>query len=114
MPPVVERMKPSDPVEVAGIHKVSVTLLQILSGGEGRVPFHCTPTSASWLNQVEIVFSLLTRKTLRGASFQNKVQLSEAMAAFVRNPHANAQPFRWRKRDVKGSQLRNTIANLCN
>src|SRR3982750_2467878 len=35
MPPVVERMKPSDPVEVEGIHNVSVTLLQILSGGEG-------------------------------------------------------------------------------
>src|SRR3954453_1402272 len=36
MPPVVERMKPSDPVEVEGIHNVSVTLLQILSGGEHR------------------------------------------------------------------------------
>jgi transposase len=85
-----------------------------LAKDEGRLPFHCTPTSASWLNQVEIVFSLLTRKRLRGARFQNKVQLSEAMAAFVRNPHANAQPFRWRKREVKGSQLRNTIINLCN
>jgi transposase len=31
---------------------------------EGRVQFHCTPTSASWLNQIEIVFSLLQRKTL--------------------------------------------------
>src|SRR3954466_527922 len=39
MPPVVERMKPSDPVEVEGIHNVSVTLLQILSGGEGPCPF---------------------------------------------------------------------------
>src|SRR3982750_4718742 len=36
MPPVVERMKPSDPVEVEGIHNVSVTLLQILSGGESK------------------------------------------------------------------------------
>jgi transposase len=81
---------------------------------EGRVQFHFTPTSASWLNQIEIVFSLLTRKTLRGASFQNKVQLSEAIAAFIRNHNANAKPFRWRKREVKGSQLRNTIINLCN
>src|SRR4051794_8009348 len=38
MPPVVERMKPSDPVEVEGIHNVSVTLLQILLGGEEGVP----------------------------------------------------------------------------
>ncbi len=81
---------------------------------QGRVQFHFTPTSASWLNQIEIVFSLLTRKTLRGASFKSKDQLSEAIAAFVRNHNANAKPFRWRKREVKGSQLRNTIVNLCN
>jgi transposase len=81
---------------------------------EGRVQFHFTPTSASWLNQVEIVFSLLTRKALRGASFKSKDQLSEAIAAFIRNHNANAKPFRWRKREVKGSQLRNTIVNLCN
>jgi transposase len=31
---------------------------------QGRVHFHFTPTSASWLNQVEILFSLLQRKTL--------------------------------------------------
>jgi hypothetical protein len=40
--------------------------------------------------------------------------LSEAIAAFIRNHNANAKPFRWRKREVKGSQLRNTIVNLCN
>ena len=39
---------------------------------EGRVQFHFTPTSASWLNQIEIWFGLLTRKSLRGASFANK------------------------------------------
>jgi transposase len=81
---------------------------------EGRVQFHFTPTSASWLNQIEIVFSLLTRKTLRGASFKNKDQLRDAIEAFVRNHNEHARPFRWRKREVKGSQLRNTIINLCN
>ncbi|MDQ2944600.1 MAG: IS630 family transposase [Acidobacteriota bacterium] len=81
---------------------------------EGRVRFHFTPTSASWLNQIEIVFSLLTRKTLRGASFRTKDELSEAIAAFIQNHNENAKPFKWRKRDVKGGQLRNTIINLCN
>ncbi len=81
---------------------------------EGRVQFHFTPTSAIWLNQIEIVFSLLTRKTLRGASFKSKDPLSEAIAAFVLNHNASAKPFRWRKREVNGSQLRNTIINLCN
>ncbi len=81
---------------------------------EGRVQFHFTPTSASWLNQIEIVFSLLQRKTLSGASFKTKDQLREAIAAFIQKHNERAKPFRWRKREVKGSQLRNTIVNLCN
>ena len=76
--------------------------------------FHFTPTSASWLNQIEIVFSLLQRKALSGASFKNKDQLREAIAAFIKKHNERAKPFRWRKREVKGSQLRNTIINLCN
>ena len=44
---------------------------------DGRVHFHFTPTSASWLNQVEIWFGLLTRKSLRGASFVSKDQLRD-------------------------------------
>jgi transposase len=81
---------------------------------EGRVQFHFTPTSASWLNQIEIVFSLLQRKALSGASFKNKDQLREAIEAFIKKHNERAKPFRWRKREVKGSQLRNTIINLCN
>ena len=79
---------------------------------EGRVQFHFTPTSASWLNQIEIVFSLLQRKTLNGASFKSKEELSSAIAAFIQKHNERAKPFRWRKREVKGSQLRNTIVNL--
>jgi transposase len=81
---------------------------------EGRVQFHFTPTSASWLNQIEIVFSLLQRKTLNGASFKTKDQLREAIEAFIQKHNDHAKPFRWRKREVTGSQLRNTIVNLCN
>ena len=78
---------------------------------QGRVQFHLPPTSASWLNQVEIWFGPLTRKALRGASFANKDQLRSAIEAFVTNTNPNPRPFRWRKREVKGSQLRNTIIN---
>src|SRR2546425_4276067 len=81
---------------------------------QGRVQFHFTPTSASWLNQIEIVFSLLQRKTLNGGSFKTKDQLREAIDAFIRRHNERAKPFRWRKREVKGSQLQNTIINLCN
>ena len=81
---------------------------------KGRVHFHFTPTSASWLNQIEIVFSLLQRKTLNGGSFKSKDQLREAIEAFIKRHNERAKPFRWRKREVKGSQLRNTVINLCN
>src|SRR5260370_1561117 len=81
---------------------------------QGRVQFHFTPTSASWLNQIEIVFSLLQRKTLNGASFKTKDQLREAIEAFIRRHKERAKPFRWPKREVKGSQLQNTIVNLRN
>ena len=80
----------------------------------GRVSFHFTPTSASWLNLVEVWFGLLTRKTLRGASFGSKQELREAIEAFISKHNENPKPFKWRKRDVKGSQLRNTIVNLRN
>jgi transposase len=81
---------------------------------EGRVHFHFTPTSASWLNQIEIWFGLLTRKSLRGASFVSKEQLRAAIEAFVARTNEHPKPFHWRKREVKGAQLRNTIINLCN
>lgn len=81
---------------------------------DGRVQFHFTPTSASWLNQIEIWFGILTRKALRGASFSSKENLRAAIEAFIARTNQNPKPFKWRKREVKGSQLRNTIINLCN
>jgi hypothetical protein len=64
--------------------------------------------------EIEIVFSLLQRKTLNGASFKTKDQLREAIEAFIRRHNERTKPFRWRKREVKGSQLKNTIVNLRN
>jgi transposase len=79
-----------------------------------NVTFHFTPTSASWLNQVEIWFGILSRKALKGASFKSVDQLKVAIEAFVEAYSKTAKPFVWRKREVKGSQLKNTITNLCN
>lgn len=47
----------------------------------GRVHFHFTSTSASWLNQIEIWFGILSRKTLKGASFSNITELKEECSA---------------------------------
>lgn len=79
-----------------------------------NVHFHFTPTSASWLNQVEIWFGIFSRKTLSGASFSSTEQLVEAIKAFITSYNKSASPFVWRKREVRGSQLRNTIVNLRN
>ena len=79
-----------------------------------QVTFHYTPTSASWLNLVEVWFGLLSRKALRGASFRTTDELRAAIEAFIAAYGPTAKPFIWRKREVKGSQLRDTITNLCN
>lgn len=79
-----------------------------------NVAFHFTPTSASWLNQVEIWFGIMSRKALRGASFKKIEDLIKTINDFVTAYGPTAKPFVWRKREVKGSQLRNTIVNLCN
>jgi len=80
----------------------------------GRVRFHFTPTSASWLNLVEVFFCLLGRKALRGADLRDTAQLRALIEQFIARHNQMAKPFVWRKREVKGSQLRNTIVNLCN
>jgi transposase len=75
--------------------------------------FHFTPTSASWLNMVGIWFGIITRKALKGSSFSNCSELAQAVKDFISVYNDKAEPFVWRKRDVKVSQLRNTIVNLC-
>lgn len=79
-----------------------------------NVRFHFTPTSASWLNQVEIWFGIFSRKALRGLSTTSTAELRQAIEAFVAAYAKHPKPFQWRKREVKGSQLRNTIVNLRN
>ena len=79
-----------------------------------NVTFHFTTTSASWLNQVEIWFGIFQRKTLNNASFKSTEQLTEAIHAFTTAYNKNAAPFVWRKREVRGAQLRNTIVILRN
>jgi transposase len=92
------------------IHKKNESWLASHPG----VSFHFTPTSASWLNQVEIWFGIFSRKALRGASFRSQDQLRQAIEDFVAAYGPTAKPFVWRKREVKGTQLRNTIVNLRN
>src|SRR3546814_13798439 len=61
-----------------------------------------------------IWFGIFQRKTLNNASFQSTEHLVAAIHAFTAAYNENAAPFVWRKREVRGTQLRNTIVNLRN
>ncbi len=54
-----------------------------------------TPTHASWLNQVEIFFSILTRRLLRHGQFSDPDDLATQMLAFVEHYNLTAKPFAW-------------------
>jgi transposase len=61
-----------------------------------RFVFHYTPKHASWVNQVELFFSILERQCLREASFPSTDKLRTAVLDFVTNwNQAKARPFRW-------------------
>ena len=77
-----------------------------------NVTFHFTPTNASWLNQVEIWFGILQHKALKNANFSSTEQLIQAIHDFTAAYNENATAFVWRKREVRGAQLRNTVAHL--
>lgn len=79
-----------------------------------NVTFHYTPTSASWLNLVEVWFGIFTRKSLNGASFESTKKLQEHIEAYVEASNSQPTPFVWKKREVRGSQLKNNIVNLRN
>src|SRR5262249_62196899 len=66
-----------------------------------NVHFHFTPTRASWLNQIEIWFSILQGQSLSGASFTTVEQLQEHINAFIAAYNETAQPFVWTKKKVR-------------
>jgi len=77
-----------------------------------NVHLHFTPTHASWLNQVEIWFSLLSRYALKNASFTGVRQLRQAIDDFVSVSNEKAAPFEWTKRYVKSVHPKNKYSYL--
>jgi transposase len=79
-----------------------------------KVSFHYTPTSASWMNQIEVWFSILSRSALDGFSARSPKDLANQIRKFIATTNKNPKPFVWRKREVKGAQLKSNIRNLIN
>jgi transposase len=62
-----------------------------------QVRFHYTPTSASWLNQVEGFFGILAKQSLSLADHGSKKALREHLAAYMRGWNKSPTPFVWTK-----------------
>ncbi|HEY6423392.1 MAG TPA: IS630 family transposase [Pseudonocardiaceae bacterium] len=60
-----------------------------------HVHLHFTPTHASWLNQVELFFSILERRLLRRGEFDSVEHLADRIIAFIKDYNRRASPFRW-------------------
>lgn len=80
--------------------------------GHPNVHFHFTPTYASWLNQVEIWFSMLARDALSGASFTSPKQVREQIDAFIASHNQSPEPFVWTAAVVHQKPLRPRFRDL--
>jgi transposase len=58
---------------------------------------HLTPTSSSWLNQVERFFALLTDKKIRRRIYRGVQALRADIISFISHHNADPKPFRWTK-----------------
>lgn len=62
-----------------------------------RFHFHYTPLHASWVNQIEIFFAVLARRSLRRKSFRSTAELRSHVLSFIERWNArDRKPFRWR------------------
>lgn len=62
-----------------------------------QVRFHYTPTSASWLNEVEGFFGILAKQSLSVTDFPSKRALRDHLTAFMRQWNLSPTPFEWTK-----------------
>lgn len=80
----------------SGILKSMSSRAEFLAGVEHRIRFVYTPKHCSWLNQIEMWFSILVRRLLKRASFKSTDELRQRILEFIEYFNRTlAKPFKW-------------------
>jgi transposase len=75
-----------------------------------RYHLHFTPTSASWLNQVERWFAKITEQRLRRSAFHSVADLEKAIEDYIANNNPNPKPFVW---TASADLILNKVKSFC-
>jgi hypothetical protein len=75
-----------------------------------RYHVHYTPTSASWINQVDIWFNIITQRAIRRGTFKSVKELVSKIDQFVQHYNATTRPFAW---TATADSILEKIKRLC-